>query len=207
MSIPKTLYIIRHGETDLNSQGIIQGRGMNTDLNEKGRWQAEAFFHRYQHIPFDCLYTSTLKRTHQTINGFIQKEIPWKQHAGLDELAWGIYEGKPAEITKPAFLELTNAWAQGDLHQKFDTGESPIDVQNRQLEALEELKALPASQVLICMHGRALRILLCLLSEISLKQMDSFPHTNTTLYKVQFDGVGFSILDFNNTEHLTQYGR
>ena len=42
MYTAKTFYIIRHGETDLNRQGIIQGRGMNTDLNEKGAAQAAA---------------------------------------------------------------------------------------------------------------------------------------------------------------------
>ncbi len=200
----KTFYIIRHGETNLNSQGIIQGRGMNTDLNEKGKAQAVAFFNAYQHIPFDIVYTSTLKRTHQTVSRFIEKNIPWKQHAGLDELAWGIYEGKPSDITKPAFLALTTAWLEGAVHEKFDAGESPIEVQNRQLEALEELKKLPeeVSNVLICMHGRALRIFLCVLSGLSLAQMDTFPHTNTTLYKVHFDGEGFEIQEYNNTQHL-----
>jgi probable phosphoglycerate mutase len=199
----KTFYIIRHGETNLNSQGIIQGRGMNTDLNEKGVAQAAAFFNAYQHIPFDIVYTSTLKRTHQTVAQFIEKDIPWKQHAGLDELAWGIYEGKPSEITKSAFLALTTAWLEGELHEKFEAGESPIEVQNRQLEALEELKKLSdVSNVLICMHGRALRIFLCVLFDLSLSQMDSFPHSNTTLYKVHFDGEIFEILEYNNTQHL-----
>ena len=31
----KEIYIIRHGETDFNKQGIVQGRGVNSDLNEK----------------------------------------------------------------------------------------------------------------------------------------------------------------------------
>ena len=203
MYTAKTFYIIRHGETDLNRQGIIQGRGMNTDLNEKGTAQAEAFFNAYQHIPFDVVYTSTLKRTHQTVAKFIENDIPWKQHAGLDELAWGIYEGKPSEITKPAFLALTTAWLEGAVHEKFEAGESPIEVQARQLEALEELKKLPdVSNVLICMHGRALRIFLCVLSGLALTQMDSFPHSNTTLYKVHFDGKGFEIQEYNNTQHL-----
>lgn len=207
MSIPKTLYIIRHGETDLNSQGIIQGRGMNTDLNEKGRLQAEAFYRHYQHIPFDHVFTSTLKRTHQTVASFIANKIPWKQHSGLDELAWGVYEGKPSEITKPAFTKLTTAWAGGALHEKFEGGESPMEVRTRQLEALEELKNLAASEVLVCMHGRALRIFLCVLSGTSLMEMDTFPHSNTTLYKVAFDGLAFKIVDYNNTEHLEGYGR
>ena len=40
----KTLYIVRHGQTDLNKKGIVQGRGRDTDLNKEGRRQADMFF-------------------------------------------------------------------------------------------------------------------------------------------------------------------
>ena len=65
MYTAKTFYIIRHGETDLNRQGIIQGRGMNTDLNEKGAAQAAAFFNAYQQNPteeekINLLFSSSL---------------------------------------------------------------------------------------------------------------------------------------------------
>ncbi|MDO8991677.1 MAG: histidine phosphatase family protein, partial [Daejeonella sp.] len=90
----KTIYIIRHGETDLNKLGIVQGRGMDSSLNEKGLEQAEAFYQAYKQIPFDKIYTSSLKRTHQTVQKFIDSKIPWVQYPGLDELGWGIHEGK-----------------------------------------------------------------------------------------------------------------
>ncbi len=48
----KTLYIVRHGQTDLNKRGIIQGRGMDTDLNDEGRKQAAQFFNTYKSVPF-----------------------------------------------------------------------------------------------------------------------------------------------------------
>ena len=40
----KEIYIIRHGETELNRLGIVQGRGVDSDLNDTGRAQAEAFY-------------------------------------------------------------------------------------------------------------------------------------------------------------------
>ncbi|RZK17301.1 MAG: histidine phosphatase family protein, partial [Flavobacterium sp.] len=91
----KEIYIIRHGETELNRQGIVQGRGVNSDLNDTGRAQATAFYEHYKNIKFDKIYTSELKRTHQTVNSFIELGLPWQQLGGLDELAWGIWEGKP----------------------------------------------------------------------------------------------------------------
>lgn len=200
----KTLYIIRHGETDLNKRGIVQGRGMDTDLNELGLKQAKAFYRAYRHIPFDKVYTSTLKRTHQTVQHFIDSGIPWVQYPGLDELAWGIYEGREAtHETKTEYRKITRLWTKGHLHEKFESGESPLEVKERQLIVLEKLiEKNEDRNLLICMHGRAMRLFLCLLTHLPLTEMETFPHSNTTLYKVKYDGKGFSIIDFNNTDHL-----
>jgi broad specificity phosphatase PhoE len=92
----KELYFIRHGETEYNALGMVQGRGIDADLNDIGRKQAEAFYQYYKNLPFDKLYTSTLKRTHQTVKRFIDSGLAWEQLSGLDELAWGELEGKPA---------------------------------------------------------------------------------------------------------------
>src|ERR1700710_2370135 len=94
--ILKTLYIVRHGQTDLNKQGIVQGRGRDTDLNDEGRKQANLFYQAYKSVPFDKIYISELKRTQQSIQQFIDLGIPYEKLPGLDELAWGIYEGMPS---------------------------------------------------------------------------------------------------------------
>jgi len=202
--LKKTLYIIRHGETDLNKRGVVQGRGMDTDLNDRGREQAQSFYNAYNHVPFDKIYTSTLKRTHQTVKTFIDSNILWIQYPGLDELGWGIYEGMESnDHIRVEFVEILGKWNAGELHHKFEKGESPLEVKERQLEVLEKLIEENEDQnILICMHGRALRLFLCLLTNKPLSEMESFPHANTTLYKVEYNGADFHIVDFNNTDHL-----
>jgi len=204
--LKKTIYIIRHGETDLNKLGIVQGRGMDSILNEKGLEQSEAFYQAYKHIPFDKIYTSSLKRTHQTVQKFIAVNIPWIQYPGLDELGWGIHEGQ--ESTKELishFHTLVNQWRAGELHHKFERGESPLEVKERQLIVLEHLiEENDDENILICMHGRAMRLFLCLLTNRPLAEMDNFPHSNTTLYKLGYNGKQFHVLDFNNTDHLNK---
>lgn len=202
--IVKTLYIVRHGQTDLNKQGIVQGRGRDTDLNDEGRRQAGQFFNAYKSVAFDKIYISELKRTQQSIQQFIDLGIPYERLSGLDELAWGIYEGMPSTPeTKAAFLHLMRDWVSGNLDRKFDNGESPNDVRLRQLEALSTIMShTEEQQVLICMHGRAMRLLLCLLTGRPLTEMDSFPHQNLVLYKVTFDGEKYAIESFNNADHL-----
>jgi broad specificity phosphatase PhoE len=202
--IEKTLYIVRHGQTDLNKQGIVQGRGKDTDLNDEGRRQANQFYEAYKTVPFDKIYISELKRTQQSIQQFIDLGIPYQKLAGLDELAWGIYEGQPATPeNKAAFLDLMRNWLDGNLDTKFEGGESPNEVKERQLQALETIMAHPEEKnVLVCMHGRALRLLMCVLTGLPLTQMDTFPHQNLVLYKVTYEGDKFTIVEANNALHL-----
>jgi broad specificity phosphatase PhoE len=202
--IQKTLYIVRHGQTDLNKQGIVQGRGMDTNLNEEGRKQASMFFNAYKNVPFDKIYISELKRTQQSIQQFIDLGIPYEKLEGLDELAWGIHEGqRNTPETTASFLKLVRDWVDGKLDSKFEGGESPNDVLARQKVAMDIILSHPQEKnVLICMHGRAMRLLLCLLTGKPLTQMENFPHQNLVLYKVTYDGTKFEIVDFNNAKHL-----
>jgi broad specificity phosphatase PhoE len=202
----KEFYIVRHGQTDLNKRGIIQGRGMDTDLNDEGRKQAAQFFEAYKNVPFDKIYISELKRTQQSIQLFIDKGIPFEKLSGLDELGWGIHEGQPATPeNKAEFLQIMRDWLDGKLDNKFEGGESPNEVKARQEEAMKIIMSHPEEKtVLICMHGRALRLILCLLTNRPLIEMDTFPHQNLVLYKVVYDGEKYQITDFNNSQHLKQ---
>ena len=57
------IYMIRHGETDFNRTGIVQGSGVDSDLNQLGREQAQAFYEKYKDVRFDALYVSCLLYT------------------------------------------------------------------------------------------------------------------------------------------------
>ena len=198
----KTLYIIRHGQTDLNLKGIVQGRGIDASLNATGRKQAEAFYAHYKDVRFDKIYTSTLVRTHQTVAPFAG--IPTEQLAGLDEIGWGIYEGKEqTPDIMEGFLAVTERWRLGELDCAVEGGETPNQLAARQRGALKHILSRPDEKtVLVCMHGRAMRVFLCLLIDRDIASMDEFPHTNTALYKVHYDGKQFSIVDAYRIEHL-----
>ena len=162
MTNEKTLYIVRHGQTDLNKQGIVQGRGMDTDLNDEGRKQAQLFYRAYKHVPFDKIYISNLKRTQQSIQPFIDLGIPYEKLPGWMNWPGGYHEGQASTPeNKAAFLQIMRDWLDGKLDSKFEGGESPNEVKARQLEALKIIMSHPEEKtVLICMHGRALRLFL-----------------------------------------------
>ncbi|MEO1653213.1 MAG: histidine phosphatase family protein [Bacteroidota bacterium] len=200
----KEIYLIRHGETDYNRQHIVQGSGIDADLNDWGKAQAQAFFESFQNIDFDKVYTSKLKRAIQSVDGFIQKGLPHESYEGLNEISWGIREGK--KITPEgdeSFQMLMDAWRNGDVDIPLEGGESPQQVQNRQKPVLDLILSRPEEkQILICMHGRAMRMFLCLMLHYPLAKMDMFEHSNLCLYKITYTGQMFQIDRFCDTEHL-----
>ncbi len=202
----KTIYLVRHGETDYNRRGIIQGSGINSSLNEWGKAQASAFFDAYQHVPFDKVYASQLVRTQQSIQKFIDTGIPFEKHAGLNEICWGIYEGhKPDAVDAHAYSELLQDWKNGNISKATLGGESPVDVSLRQQDFLKLMLSRPDEEtILVATHGRAMRILLASLFSQTLDGMDRFEHSNLCLYKLNYSYTEkiFTIRLSNDITHL-----
>lgn len=200
----KTLYFIRHGETEFNRLGYVQGSGVNSELNAFGRAQAFAFFQAYKHIPFDKVYTSALVRTHQSVAGFLEKGLPWEILEGLNEISWGRSEGKPpSPETDQMYFDTLRRWRLGETTLGVNGGESPEQVQARQKPVMDLiLSRAEEKNVLVCLHGRALRILLCHLLQRPLSDMDTFEHRNLCLYQLTWDGHSFAVVKANDTQHL-----
>ncbi len=201
-----TVYIIRHGETEFNKIGIVQGRGVDADLNDIGRTQAERFFEQYQAVPFDFVMVSALKRTHQTVAHFIEKKkIPFEKFADLDEISWGTNEGKaPTPEMSATFRKITTDWENGIYDSKIENGESALDL-NLRCEKIVSLLRKHAAQyknVLICTHGRTLSCLISLLRERHLKDINAFKNFNTGLYTFHYKNGKFIEDLKNDTRHL-----
>jgi probable phosphoglycerate mutase len=203
--LKKTIYLIRHGETEFNKMGIVQGSGIDSDLNEIGRLQAKKFFETHQNVPFDQIYVSELRRTHQSVDPFSVKNIPFEIIPEFNEINWGILEGqKPSPEQKKLFTETVIKWRNNELNHSIANGESPMEMYNRQKNGLQRVLDSSHQHILICMHGRAMRSFLCLLTDTPLHQMDKFQHTNLCLYKLQqLESQKFTILLENDISHLS----
>lgn len=205
MNTNKAIYIIRHGETDYNKKGIIQGSGVDSDLNETGILQSELFYRAYHHIPFKKIYTSQLKRTIQSVQPFLNKGIPHEPLAELNEINWGVFEGK---VTTPEHLikyeRIIREWQEGLLDREIEGGESPRQINKRQQRGLDIIMSKPEEDpILIAMHGRALKCFLCLLNGTPLQLMEDYKHTNLCLYVMQYSPEeGFKMVVNNSTDHL-----
>lgn len=200
----KKIYLIRHGQTEFNLHGIVQGSGIDSSLNELGMEQADSFFSTYKDIPFDKVYTSSLKRSVQSVSSFIQKGVAHESHAGLNEINWGSKEGTKITPEEDAYYRwLLKEWQGNKVSLRIEGGESPEDVAVRQRPVIETiLNRKEERTILVCMHGRAIRVLLCQLLNYPLSAMDLFEHNNLCLYVLNYTGSMCSVELFNNVNHL-----
>lgn len=188
----KTIYLIRHGQTELNRRRIVQGSGVDAPLNDTGHAQAARFFQAFGHVPFDRVYTSALQRAQQSVRPFLDLGLPHEIWPGLNEISWGRYEGVSITPEENVYYhEMVARWAAGDVDARLEGGESPYEVARRQRLFLDRLldPADPDRTVLVCMHGRAMRILLCQLLRYPIWEMDAFPHENLCLYELVWTGT------------------
>lgn len=201
----KTIYIVRHGETELNRQRIIQGSGVDAGINKTGQQQARAFFERYKTTGFEAVLTSNLRRTHETMAPFIELGLPWEKFQEINEIGWGIHEGKKGtpELSQK-YQEVIREWSAGNYAARLEQGESALEMQTRLTRFVEHLKERPEQTLLVCSHGRAMRCLMCILQGQHLREMENYHHANTGLYKVIYEPDQFDFELLNDVSHLEQ---
>ena len=92
------LLIIRHGQTDGNVKGLVQGAGLDLPLNETGRTQAAAAAEKLLSLHLPVIYSSTMLRARQTAE-IIAAGVgcPTVAVEGLEEVHFGEAEGMLSE--------------------------------------------------------------------------------------------------------------
>ena len=199
----KEIYFIRHGQTDYNLKGLVQGSGIDTHLNQTGIEQGRAFFEFYQNEKFDIVYTSHLKRSIETVQAFIDQKIPHIIDENIREISWGIYEGQSTkDWDRKKYDLLISEWDKGNYEARLEKGESGIELATRVKQFLNRIENSVETKILVCTHGRTLRCIISLLQNLELKAMENVHHHNTGLYKVIYECGKYELITQNDTKHL-----
>ena len=200
----KKIYIVRHGQTDYNLKGVVQGSGIDAPINDNGRTQANAFFKAHRHLKIDKVYYTGLQRTKQSIEQFLDLGLPSEAVPDLNEISWGKYEGVPmTHDENQYYLHMLTRWSSGELDYAIAGGESPNMVYKRLKSGLAHILDQGHEDVLICMHGRAMRIMVSMILNYPLQFMDVFEHQNLGCYEFTVLGKeNFRLDRYNDTSYL-----
>ena len=198
----KYIYIIRHGETEYNKLQIMQGRSIDLSLNNKGKEQADSFHKMYGDIPFELVITSELKRSQESVKQFTDK-LPHIIDKRITEISWGANEGKPMDKSVTLrFKKMIEEWANGNLDYSIPGGETGTSLSNRLQNFIDDLLKRDEKYILVCTHGRALKMLVTKMLNQPISDMEKYRHANTGLYLFKQEENLFTLVKENDIAHL-----
>ncbi|MEK7608661.1 MAG: histidine phosphatase family protein [Patescibacteria group bacterium] len=162
------LVVVRHGETDFNKSGKLQGRREDLSLNTEGKTQANDLADMLAQEKVDAIFSSPLKRARKTAD-VIAKKVGMKitEKEELSECDFGSLSGKTwKEVAKIAGKDME--YIDKTL-LKYDYrpygGESATEVKSRLTSFLRELKKTRHRNVILVTHGGIIRLLHKMLGE------------------------------------------
>ncbi len=161
------LYLVRHGETDLNVSGVYYG-WTDCSLNEKGLTQAEGLKETLKASAFDAVIASSLKRALET--AAIVASCPLAaviQDERLRELHFGEWEGMHYTEVREKHKDLWDQWGQDWKNTAPPSGESFRDFCSRVEASLEEvLEKHRGKKILLVTHQGCFRVICMLLLKL-----------------------------------------
>lgn len=181
----RILFLFRHGETDWNREGRLQGH-TDTLLNVTGLAQAKALSETLRPHRLDAVVSSDLSRARTTAQIVTDAlGIPLFTDAGLRETNVGAAEGLLWSDAKTRFGEgLTDRWhSDGDV--AFPGGETATATRTRGLAALQRFaEARPYRRIGVSTHGAILRQLM---RHALPPGSTPAPVRNTTLFVLRYE--------------------
>ncbi|MCR5603354.1 MAG: histidine phosphatase family protein [Lachnospiraceae bacterium] len=153
------IYIVRHGETEANVHGYLQG-WLDKPLNEKGRSLAVMTGQGMKGIRFDSCISSPLIRARETAEIILREsgngDVPVMTDDRIKEINFG-----SSERTDVKDASISWFFANPSITYRFESGESILQVMERTQSLLKELIERDDDKTyLISTHGCALRAML-----------------------------------------------
>lgn len=192
------LWLIRHGETDWNVEGRIQGSA-DQPLNVRGLEQARRLGTRLASVRFDAVYASDLQRAAQTARTALP-DAEVRLDARLRELAYGVLEGKTWSDMSDEEAAIAAHWHEDPYARRVPGGESYADLTER-VEAFRA--ALPArGRIAAFSHGGTIRSALYAVVGRPNGAAWRVAIGNTAITRLRFDGRGVTVVSVNDEAHL-----
>ena len=155
----KTLYLVRHGETDHNAGGRAMGQ-TDVPLNARGHEQARQTGEFLRRYPIERIMSSDLGRAVATARPLAEAlGLSIENDARLRELSFGILEGRTVAECEALDPEAVARWRSGDFDAALPGGESRRSLMQRTRAVLEEITAGPHTHVALFSHGGTLNAL------------------------------------------------
>lgn len=200
MTKQTTIYLVRHGQSELNVQGIISGH-VDPNLTEQGKEQVHQTRRVLKNVHFDTAYSSDLKRAVHTAEILYGKPIANANRVHeLRERNFGALDGKPEHFLKEGNekkLDMTHE--EGWVFKHVPDMESDHELSTRFLLALEKVaKNNQGKTILVVAHGGAIRTTIMVLNDYTYKELPAGSFKNAGYVELTYDASkGFKVIQIS----------
>ena len=181
MARPLTLLLVRHGQSEWNAAGLMQGQTPHVPLTDLGRSQAEAAAEELAGLYPGVLISSDLLRAVQTAEPCARATgLPIVTTPALREQGYGVLEGRPSR-------ELWDVVDWSDARWSAEGGESLAELHGRVEAYLKDLCAEPPADVIaLVTHGDTIRAIQAVVAGLGPDAMPAVTPHNGSITRLEF---------------------
>lgn len=203
-----TIYLVRHGQTNTNVEGLLVGQSGSPQLTQDGIDKAIKLGEGIKDINFDAAYSSSLLRACDTANFVLQganQKLDVELVDELMDISWGDAEGMTwAEVAEkyavsnfgecfgkyddPNFESPINAESKYDFCERFSNGMQHI---------IDNQKS--GDNVLVVAHSSLSFYLQCLFPD---EQIGGVDNTSVSVITYDYSSGKYDLIDLNNTSYI-----
>jgi 2,3-bisphosphoglycerate-dependent phosphoglycerate mutase len=197
------IILVRHGETDWNATGRIQGHN-DTPLNVAGRQQARRAAQRLACEPVRALYSSDLARACETATIIGQPlGLTVVTSPRLRERQYGAWEGLTAAEIQARYPEQYAEWRARSTDFAPPQGETRIQLLTRALAELQTIARRHVREVVVVVtHGGLCYVLINhILGSVDGDRRE-FTFGNASIHTLEVTEDRWSVISMNETAHL-----
>jgi probable phosphoglycerate mutase len=202
-----SLYLLRHGQTELSRDDVFCGSGLDPELTPEGLQMAQAFAASYRSQSWSAVYCSSLRRSMATAQPLCDAlGITMEVRSDLNEIAYGKWEGLTRAAVEQEYHDDYIRWLADPAWHAPTGGELAITIARRSLQVIDEIKQHYADgNVLVISHKATIRIILCSLLGIDVGRFRyRLACPVGSLSVVEFSLAGPLLHSLADRSHLTQ---
>ena len=183
------LFLIRHGQTDWNLEGKIQG-SCDIELNHTGMKQAEELSNKIleEGYKFSKIYSSLQRRAVKTAEILsLATNLDYISIEGLEEMNLGKWEGLSWTDVKEKYQMEYEQWYINRRYTRTPRGESYQDLLERVLAVIHKIINENCEDVVIVTHSAVIMSIQCYVTNTPFDEMMKFKTENTSITELDSD--------------------
>ena len=203
------LHLVRHGETDINASGRLQGT-TNSTLTERGRAQAREL--AVASLTWDpvAVYSSPLQRARGVASAIADLSgLSVTDEPRIIEMEMGELEGVTVQQMRDDWPELYQGWRRDASSVTMPGGESLGDVQRRAMAAIDEIdQSYGADDTIIAVtHNFTIRCIVASVIDLPLANINHMDLSLGSRTTITSGRRGRRLTTFNAVDHLAPANR